>query len=108
MRRHEHSTPSKGTKRYQCPNCQKTFVETLDTIYYHRHIDAEQIHLVLHSHWEGVSQRGIARLTGLAYNTVVSIIIDTAIVDPNGAGKSRLIQTLLGILSPGRQAISLS
>jgi len=49
-------------------------VETLDTIYYHRHIDAEQIHLVLQSHSEGVSQRGIARLTGLAYNTVVSII----------------------------------
>jgi len=49
-------------------------VETLDTIYYHRHIDAEQIHLVLHSHREGVSQGGIDRLTGLAYNTVVNII----------------------------------
>ena len=30
--------------------------------------------MVLHSHREGVSHRGIARLTGLAYNTVVSII----------------------------------
>jgi transposase-like protein len=71
---YEHGTTSKGTKRYECPRCQKTFVETLDTIYYHRHIDAEKIHLVLQSQNEGVSQRGIARLTGLAYNTVVSII----------------------------------
>jgi transposase-like protein len=71
---YEHGTTSKGTKRYECPKCQKTFVETLDTIYYHRHVDAEKIHLVLQSQNEGVSQRGIARLTGLAYNTVVSII----------------------------------
>jgi len=74
MGRHEHGTTSKGTKRYQCLNCQKTFVEPLDTIYSHRHIDAEQIHLVLHSHREGVSQGGIIRLTGLAYNTVVNFI----------------------------------
>ncbi len=74
MGRHEHGTPSKGTKGYQCPNCQKTFVEPLDTIYYHRHIDAEEIHWVLRSHREGVSQGGIAGLTGLAYNTMVSII----------------------------------
>jgi transposase-like protein len=71
---YDHGTTSKGTNRYECPRCQKTFVETLDTIYYHRHIDAEKIHLVLQSQSEGVSQRGIARLTGLAYNTVVSII----------------------------------
>jgi hypothetical protein len=35
----------------------------LDTIYYHRHIDAEKIHLVLQSQSEGVSLRGIARLS---------------------------------------------
>jgi len=71
---HRHGTTSKGNARYECPKCKKTFVETFDTIYYHRHIDAEKIHLILQSQSEGVSQRGIARLTGLAYNTVVSII----------------------------------
>jgi len=69
-----HGTTSKGNARYECPKCKKTFVETFDTIYYHRHIDAEKIHLVLQSQSEGVSLRGIARLSGLAYNTVVSII----------------------------------
>ena len=71
---HGHGTTSKGNIRYECPKCKKTFVETFDTIYYHRHIDAEKIHLVLQSQSEGVSLRGIARLSGLAYNTVVSII----------------------------------
>ncbi|WP_081581039.1 hypothetical protein [Synechococcus sp. PCC 7502] len=55
-------------------NAKKTFVETFDTIYYHRHIGVEKIHLVLQSQSEGVSLRGIARLSGLAYNTIVSII----------------------------------
>jgi transposase-like protein len=71
---YDHGTTSNGTNSYECPRCQKTFVDTLGTIYYHRHIGAEKIHLVLQSQSEGVSQRGIARLTGLAYNTVVSII----------------------------------
>ena len=68
---YEQRTTSKGTKRYECPRCQKTFVETLDTIYYHRHIDAEKSDLVLQSQNEGVSQGGIARRTGWSYNTVV-------------------------------------
>jgi transposase-like protein len=53
---HGNGTTSKGNIRYECPQCKKTFVETLDTIYYHRHIDAEKIHLVLQSQSEGVQQ----------------------------------------------------
>ena len=43
-------------------------------MYYRRHISPEQIRQVLQAHSEGSSLRGISRTTGLAYNTVVSIV----------------------------------
>ncbi len=43
-------------------------------MYYHRQVTAEQIRQVLQAHSEGSSLRGISRTTGLAYNTVVSIV----------------------------------
>ncbi len=46
---HKRGTTSKGNARYECPKCKKTFVETLDTIYFHRQIDPEKILLVLQS-----------------------------------------------------------
>lgn len=61
-------------QRYYCPCCQKTFNERFDTLYYRRQVSPEQIQQVLQSHAEGRSLRGISRLTGLAYNTVVSIV----------------------------------
>ena len=33
---HKHGKTSKGSQRYICPNCQKTFTETFDTLYYRR------------------------------------------------------------------------
>lgn len=63
-----------GVQRYFCPGCRQTFNERFDTLYYHRHVTAEQIRQVLQAHSEGSSLRGISRTTGLAYNTVVSII----------------------------------
>ena len=41
---------------------------------YRRHVSPEQIRQVLQAHSEGSSLRGISRTTGLAYNTVVSIV----------------------------------
>jgi transposase-like protein len=63
-----------GHQRYFCPECKRTFCENFDTLYYGRHVSPEQIHQVLQAHSEGSSLRGISRINGLAYNTVVSII----------------------------------
>jgi transposase-like protein len=63
-----------GHQRYRCPNCKQTFSESFDTLYYYRHVSPEQIDQVLQAHSEGTSLRGISRVSGLAYNTVVSII----------------------------------
>lgn len=63
-----------ATQRYFCPICQQTFSERFDTLYYRRQISPEKIRQVLQAHAEGSSLRGIARTSGLAYNTVVSLV----------------------------------
>jgi len=55
-------------------NASKPFNDRFDTLYYHRHVTPEQIRQVLQAHSEGSSLRGISRTSGLAYNTVVSIV----------------------------------
>ena len=50
---HNHGTTSIGSQRYLCPVCHKTFTETFDTIYYRRHLDAEQVHTILQAHASG-------------------------------------------------------
>ena len=63
-----------GSQRYFCPLCKQTFNERFDTLYYHRQVTPEQIRQVLQAHSEGSRLRGVSRTTGLAYNTVVSIV----------------------------------
>ncbi len=63
-----------GHQRYYCLNCQQTFSECFDTLYYWRRVSPEQVQQVLQAHSEGSSLRGMSRITGLAYNTVVSIV----------------------------------
>jgi transposase-like protein len=63
-----------GHQRYFCPECKQTFSESFDTLYYYRHVSPEQMQQVLQAHSEGSSLRGISRISGLAYNTVVSIV----------------------------------
>ena len=63
-----------GHQRYLCPICKQTFSESFDRLYYRRHVSPEQIRQVLQAHSEGSSLRGISRTTGLASNTVVSIV----------------------------------
>ncbi|CAA9590332.1 hypothetical protein AVDCRST_MAG81-5044 [uncultured Synechococcales cyanobacterium] len=65
---------SNGHQRYFCPECKQTFSENFDTLYYWRRVSPEQVQQVLQAHSEGSSLRGISRITGLAYNTVVSIV----------------------------------
>lgn len=71
---HKHGKTSKGSQRYRCPNCQQTFTDTFDTIYYRRQVSEEEVRIVLQSHCEGTSLRGISRVSGLSYNTGVSLI----------------------------------
>jgi transposase-like protein len=71
---HKHGKTSKGAQRYFCPKCRQSFTETFDTLYYRRQVSEEEIRIVLQSHAEGSSLRGISRISGLAYDTVVSIV----------------------------------
>lgn len=71
---HKHGWMPNGHQRYFCPECKQTFSESFDTLYYYRHVSPEQMQQVLQAHSEGSSLRGISRISGLAYNTVVSIV----------------------------------
>lgn len=71
---HKHGKMPNGHQRYFCPQCKQTFSESFDTLYYYRHVSPKQIQQVLQAHGEGSSLRGISRISGLAYNTVVSIV----------------------------------
>ena len=71
---HKHGLMPNGHQRYFCPQCKQTFCESFDTLYYGRRVSPGQVQQVLQAHSEGSSLRGISRITGLAYNTVVSIV----------------------------------
>ena len=71
---HKHGKTSKGSQRYLCPKCKQTFTDTFDTLYYRRQVSEEDVRIVLQSHAEGSSLRGISRISGLAYDTVVRIV----------------------------------
>lgn len=55
-------------------DCHQTFSETFDTLYYRRQISPQTIQTILQSHAEGSSLRGLSRITGVAYNTCVSVV----------------------------------
>ena len=74
IKAHKQGKMPNGHQRYLCPTCHQTFSESFDSLYYRRHVSPEQIRQVLQAHSEGSSLRGISRTTGLAYNTVVSIV----------------------------------
>ncbi len=69
---------SKGTQRHFCLGCQQTFTESFDTLYYRRQLKQEEVHTILQSHCEGSSLRGVARISGRAYGTVVALVRDAS------------------------------
>jgi len=71
---HKHGKMPNGHQSYFCPQCKQTFSESFDTLHYWRRVGPEQVQQVLQAHREGSSLRGVSRITGLAYNTVVSIV----------------------------------
>lgn len=60
------------------------FPKTLDTLYYNRYLSPEEVHIILQSHAQracthvGSSLRGVSRISGRAYGTVVSLIRDAS------------------------------
>jgi transposase-like protein len=68
---YEHKRTSQGSQRFLCPQCQTTFIETFDTLYYRRQFSEQEVHTILQSHCEGSSLRGVSRLSQKAYGTVV-------------------------------------
>jgi transposase-like protein len=71
---HKHGKTKKGVERFKCPACTNTFTETFDTVYYRRQVSETEIHTILQSHQEGVSIRGISRVSRRAINTVTQIV----------------------------------
>ncbi len=74
LRAHKHGKTSKGSQRYFCRKCRQTFSDTFDTLYYRRQVSEEDVRIVLQSHAEGSSLRGISRISGLTYDTVATIV----------------------------------
>ncbi|NJR55291.1 MAG: IS1 family transposase [Acaryochloris sp. CRU_2_0] len=74
LKTHKHGKTSKGSQRYFCVKCHQTFTDTFDTIYYRRQVSPQTVRIVLQSHAEGSSLQGVSRISGLAYNTGVSLI----------------------------------
>ena len=71
---HKHGKTSKGSQRFKCPQCNQTFSETINTIYYRRQVDSQELDTVRQCHAEGSSLHGVARSSKRAYGTVVSLI----------------------------------
>ena len=71
---HKHDRTSKGSQRFKCPKCGRTFTETLNTLYYRRQVRAAEVETIRQCHSEGSSLRGVARTSKRAYGTVVSLI----------------------------------
>ena len=71
---HKHGRTSKGSQRFKCARCAKTFTDTFDTLYYRRQVEPEEVAMILQSHAEGTSLRGIGRVSQRTYNTVASIV----------------------------------
>ena len=71
---HKHGQTSKGSQRFRCPNCRRTFTDTFDTLFYRRQVTPEQAETILQAHAEGSSLRGISRIGRRAYGTVVSLV----------------------------------
>lgn len=70
---HKHDRTSKGSQRFKCPKCGRTFTETINTLYYRRQVRTEEVETILQCHSEESSLRGVSRTSKRAYETVVSL-----------------------------------
>jgi transposase-like protein len=75
---HKHGKTAKGVERFKCPVCNNTFTTTFDTVYYRRQVSETEVHTILQAHREGVSIRGISRISGRSIGTVTQIVRQTS------------------------------
>ena len=75
---HRHGKTQKGQQRYKCPCCGQTFPEHFESLYSGRHLTQEEVHTLLQAHGEGIRLRGVSRISGRAYGTVVSLLQDAS------------------------------
>lgn len=75
---HKHGRTAKGVQRFKCPECSQTFTETFDTLYYRRQVSEDEVQMILQSHSEGTSLRGVSRITRRAFNTMVSVVLQAS------------------------------
>lgn len=71
---HKHGKTKKGVEGFKCPACRNTFTATFDTLYYRRQVSEAEVHTILQSHQEGVSIRGISRVSQRSIGTVSGIV----------------------------------
>jgi transposase-like protein len=69
---------SKGTQRYQCRTCKKTFVETKGTVFYGRHHSQETILECLAWLAERSSLAALHRVKGIKEETVLAWLREAA------------------------------
>lgn len=70
---HKHGKTSIGTQRHFCLGWQHIF-PNFDTLYYRRQLKPEKVHTLLQSYCEGSSLRGVVRIGGRIYGTVIHLI----------------------------------
>ena len=62
-----------GTRRYQCTDCKRTFARTINTPFFHKHLDKKEIIRICKLLSEKTGFRAIARITGHHLDTIRSI-----------------------------------
>lgn len=68
----KYGTTAKGTQRYQCKHCRKTFVETTGTLFYGKHTPRKDILESLAMLAEGMRISSISRVKGFKEDTILA------------------------------------
>ncbi len=68
----------RGTQRYQCKTCGKTFTETKGTIFYRKHVPEDEILEVLALLAEGSRISTLSRVKGFKEDTILRWLRDAA------------------------------
>jgi transposase-like protein len=74
----QYGKTAKGTQRYQCQHCGKTFVETKGTLFYGKHTPRKDILETLAMLAEGVRISSISRVKGFKEDTILGWLREAA------------------------------
>lgn len=64
---------SNGTQKYKCRDCERNFVRTINTPFFHKHLKKKEIVIICKHLSEKNGFRSIARITGHHLDTIRSI-----------------------------------